>query len=188
MTLRTLLPSIGCALLLAACASEVPLPKATIDQVMAEASVANKAGQADRALVLLKGVAGSYPADKMPWQQMAQIKFDRDNYAEAISNALEALQRDPQDTVSNSIVAVSGLRLATRALADLTLQNNVSGSLRTEAQELAKLLRASTGEEVLVPPAGIAKKPGRKTAPAGQVRAKSPLRGGGSGDPFSTLK
>jgi hypothetical protein len=40
---------------------------------------------------------------------MAQIKFDRASYGEAIMNALEALQRDPTDKLGNSIVAVSGL-------------------------------------------------------------------------------
>ena len=38
-----------------------------------------------------------------------------------------------------------------KALADLTRKNNLSGTVRTEAQDLAKLLRNSLGEEVLVP-------------------------------------
>lgn len=197
MTLRTILPCFSCALLLGGCAGDganSAHKAAPLDRVMAEADVAAKAGQQDQALVLLKGAAGSFPADKTPWVQMAQIKFDKGNYAEAIGNALEALQRDPQDKVANSIVAVSGLRLATRALADLSHQNNVSGSLRVEAQELAKTLRASLGEDVLVPPAGARKAPRKPAsatspgaAPGGAAPSKS-IGGKGAGDPFGNLK
>jgi hypothetical protein len=55
--------------------------------------------------------------------------------------------RDPNDRLANSIIAVSGLRLSTRALADLSRQNNLSSSVKTESQELAKLLRESLGEQ-----------------------------------------
>jgi tetratricopeptide (TPR) repeat protein len=192
MTLRTILPCFSCALLLGGCAGDAASPahkSVPLDRVMAEADVAAKAGQQDQALVLLKGAAGTFPADKTPWVQMAQIKFDKGNYAEAIGNALEALQRDPQDKVANSIVAVSGLRLATRALADLSHQNNVSGSLRVEAQELAKTLRTSLGEEVLVPPAGGPRKATHKkpASVAAAAPAKS-IGGKGAGDPFGNLK
>ncbi|MET0323203.1 MAG: tetratricopeptide repeat protein, partial [Duganella sp.] len=116
-------------------------PKAaTLQNALAEANGALAAGQRDRAQTLLKGAAASYPADKAPWLQLAQLKFERGHYGEAITNALEALQRDPKDKLGNSIVAVSGLRLSTRALADLSQQNNLNGSLRTEAQELARVL------------------------------------------------
>jgi hypothetical protein len=45
---------------------------------------------------------------------MAQMRFDSTNYGEAIVNALEALERDPDDTLANSIVAVSGLRVTSK--------------------------------------------------------------------------
>lgn len=195
MTLRTILPCFGCALLLGGCAGDgANFPHKTtapLERVMAEADLAAKAGQRDQALALLKGAAGAFPADKTPWVQMAQIKFDHGNYAEAIVNALEALQRDPQDKVANSIVAVAGLRLASRALADLHVQNNVGGSLRAEAQELAKTLRGSLGEEVLVPPPAVgARKAPRKSA-AGSGTNAAPVKsigGKGAGDPFGNLK
>lgn len=197
MTLRTILPCFSCALLLGGCAGDGAVfshkTTAPLERVMAEADVAAKAGQREQALALLKDAAGAFPADKTPWVQMAQIKFDHGNYAEAIVNALEALQRDPRDKVANSIVAVSGLRLASRALADLNVQNNVSGSLRAEAQELAKTLRASLGEEVLVPPAGGVRKAPRKSAgsAAGSGTNAAPVKsigGKGAGDPFGNLK
>lgn len=191
MKLSHLIPCLAAGSLLAACAANgngdtARSAAATFDATMAEADVAAKSGQGDKALTLWRGAATAFPAEKSPWLQMAQMKFDCGSYAGAISDALEALQRDPVDKVANSIVAASGLRLSSRAIADLTRQNDLSGSLRSEAQELAKLLRASLGEEVLVPPAGKKPAPVRsagKAAPA----SKAPQHSGGA-DPFGALK
>src|SRR5450830_52901 len=124
------------------------------------------------------------------WQQMAQMKFDRGQYGDAIGHALEALERDPDDKVANSIVAVSGLRLSGKALADLSRQNNLNGSLRSKAQELAKLLRASIGEDVLVPPARRPPAAGKRAASSsvGTPAAKGAAAPGSAADPFSGLK
>lgn len=160
---------------------------ATLEQAMSDAGTALAAGEGDKAQGILKTAATTYPADKAPWLQMAQIKFDRANYGEAITNALEALQRDPNDKLGNSIVAVSGLRLSTKALSDLSRQNNLNGSLRSEAQELAKLLRGSLGEDVLVPSAAA----GRKPAPTKKTNIATPPKTGNqtnSSDPFGGLK
>lgn len=152
-----LLVCISLAVLLGACA-EMPkkvveiAPAPSLDSMLAKASAASNTGQSDQALTQLKSATGMFPADKKPWLQMAQLNFDNANYGEAINNALEVLQRDPADKVANSIVAVSGLRLSTKALADLIQQNNLAGSVRTEAQDLAKLLRESLGETILIPP------------------------------------
>lgn len=191
----TTLPRIAClasALLLAACATPEqaapPQPAApTLAQVMSDADAAARAGQYERAMTLLQRGGTSYPADKAPWLQMAQMKFDRGQYGDAIGHALEALERDPDDKVANSIVAVSGLRLSGKALADLSRQNNLNGSLRSEAQELAKLLRASIGEDVLLPPA---RRPaaGKRAAGAGTPAAKGAAAPGSAADPFSGLK
>lgn len=146
------------AAVLAGCAvtpkppNEPPKTVPTMDVSMAEANGLYQAGQADKALEVLKTASNSFPAEKMPWVKMAQIRFDRAEYGQAISNALEALQRDPKDSIANSLVAVSGLRLSTKALAALRGQNELSGDVRTEAQELAKVLRENVGEAVLVPP------------------------------------
>ncbi|KQW87456.1 hypothetical protein ASC94_29225 [Massilia sp. Root418] len=188
----TLFPSLACALLLSACATDGPLVRpeksnaATLDSAMAEASRVAASGQQDKALGLLRAAAGSYPAEKAPWLSMAQMKFDRASYGEAILHAQEALQRDPTDQVGNSIIAVSGLRLSTKALADLSQQNNLSGSLRTEARELARVLRTSIGEEVLVPVAATPKPPRARTAPA--ARAGTASSSSSSADPFGSLK
>lgn len=196
MRLMTLLPC--CALLLAGCATDAPnahkSPAVTLERVMSDADTASRAGQYDKALQILKGGTVSFPNEKAPWLQMAQMKFDRASYGDAIGNALEVLQRDPDDTVANSIVAVSGLRLSTRALADLTRQNNLNGSLRSEAQTLARVLRSSLGEDVLVP----AQAP-RKTSVGAKPRAgastptpaagkSAPAADANGADPFSNLK
>ena len=190
------LACLACAFLLAACTTAPPapkpVPKPTLAQVLSEADVAARAGQYDKAYTLLEKGGSAYPADKAPWLQLAQLKFDRGQYGGAISHALEALERDPDDKVANSIVAVSGLRLSGKALADLSRQNNLNGSLRSEAQELAKLLRASIGEDVLVPPARRTAAGGRRAAASSTpvpaaAPALAPAAKSGA-DPFSGLK
>ena len=194
MKSATRLSCIAClasTLLLAGCTTPEPAaPKKaaapTLAQVMSDANAAARAGQYERAMDLLKGGGVSYPTDKAPWLQMAQMKFDRGQYGDAIGHALEALERDPDDKVANSIVAVSGLRLSGKALADLSRQNNLNGSLRSEAQELAKLLRVSIGEDVLVPPAKRSVAAGKRGASAPAAAAKGTQ--GSAADPFSGLK
>ena len=157
MKFHCVLPSLVCVALLSACASsstsptaEAPAARTTsVKAAMAEANAAALSGRPDKAYALLKQASITYPNDKAPWVRMAQMRFDSNNYGDAIGNALEALRRDPDDTLANSVVAVSGLRLSSKALSDLTRKNNLSGSVRTEAQDLAKLLRTSLGEDTL---------------------------------------
>jgi hypothetical protein len=99
------------------------------------------------------------------------------------------LVRDPNDKLANSIIAISGLRLSTRALGDLSRQNNLSGSLRTESQDLAKLLRESLGETVLVPPSPPVREVAtRPTRTAKKAAARNASDDDASADPFRTLK
>jgi hypothetical protein len=44
---------------------------------------------------------------------IAQTRYEAGQYGEAIVNAQEVLVRDPNDTLANSIIAISGLRLST---------------------------------------------------------------------------
>ena len=195
---RTWLPCIASLLLLSACATDgasirTDKPQTvTLERALADADAALTAGQTDKAQSILKTAATNYPADKTPWLHMAQMKFDRASYGEAIMNAQEALQRDPNDKLGNSIVAVSGLRLSTKALSDLSQQNNLNGSLRSEAQDLAKLLRTSLGEEVLVP-GGAQRKvtppaPVKKGATASTGAASKTSNQTNNSDPFGGLK
>jgi predicted Zn-dependent protease len=182
---------LACLALLAACASNPPAAKdpktaPTIAAAMAEADAAVMAGQNDKAYAVLKHATTAFPTDKTPWVRMAQMRFDSTDYGEAIVDALEALERDPDDTLANSIVAVSGLRVTSKALADLSHKNNLTGNVRTEAQELAKLLRSSLGEDALVTgrPASHKEAPPRRVGSA----APAPARTAASSDPFGALK
>jgi tetratricopeptide (TPR) repeat protein len=183
----------ACAILLSACATtkkpevaEAP-PVPTMEELLAKAADASTAGRKEDAVALWKEAAAAYPADKAPWSSIAQTRYDAGQYGEAIVSAQEVLVRDPNDRLANSIIAISGLRLSTRALADLSRQNNLSGSIRTESQDLAKLLRESLGEQVLVPPPPAAPlKP--VTRSRAKQRAKQAVAGASGADPFGALK
>jgi tetratricopeptide (TPR) repeat protein len=180
-----------CAIALSACstppqnAAQAPAA-ASLDALMAKAAQANSAGQKEQAVTAWKQAAAAYPADKTPWSNIAQARYDAGRYGEAIVNAQEVLVRDPNDRLANSIIAISGLRLSTRALADLSRQNNLSGSIRTESQDLAKLLRESLGEQVLVPPPA-APAPAKTNVAKGK-KGKAKADEGSSADPFGALK
>ena len=166
-------------------APKVAIPvKPKLEDLLAKASEAKAAGKQEQAITLWKETAQAFPADKAPWVNIAQSRYDAGQYGEAIVSAQEILVRDPSDQLANSIIAISGLRLSTRALADLSRQNNLSGSIRTESQDLAKLLRESLGETVLVPPAPEKPvKPVRTARKPAQPKASTP-----SADPFGALK
>ena len=183
---RQLLGGVACAVALSACTT-APVAPLTMEEVMAKAVQASNANQKEAAMELWKQATVAAPADKEPWARMAQTKYDAGQYGEAIMDAQEVLLRDPADTLANSIVAISGLRLSTRALADLSRQNNLSGSLRTESQDLAKLLRESLGESVLVPPLSAktsARAPKRKQP----SKASKASNSDASANPFDGLK
>jgi tetratricopeptide (TPR) repeat protein len=169
--------------------------KPKLEDMLARATEAKVAGKQEQAITLWKETATAYPADKSPWVNIAQSRYDAGQYGEAIVSAQEILVRDPSDQLANSIIAISGLRLSTRALGDLSRQNNLSGSIRTESQDLAKLLRESLGETVLVPNAD--KKPqtrtSNSTANAAANAARSRVQSAKpastpSADPFGALK
>ena len=191
---RRFIGAAACAILLSACATtkkpevaEAP-PVPTMEELLAKAADASTAGRKEDAVTLWKEAAAAYPADKAPWSSIAQTRYDAGQYGEAIISAQEVLVRDPNDRLANSIIAISGLRLSTRALADLSRQNNLSGSIRTESQDLAKLLRESLGEQVLVPPPAPAAPPKAVARSRARPRAKQAAAGASGADPFGALK
>jgi len=192
---KRLIPAIACAALLAACASPGDgalgaAKPATVAAAMAGADAAVAAGKPDQAYTLLKGASLAFPTDKTPWVRMAQMRFDANDYGEAIVHAHEALERDPDDLLANSIAAVSGLRVTSKALGDLTRKNKLNGDVKSEAQDLAKLLRTSLGEEVLVPGADRSKTQNRTKVPAPASGTKKPAAtsASASSDPFGVFK
>ena len=179
---------------LAGCASDTPSQRGehavlqSLEGMLADADRAAAAGQHERFHLALKAAAASYPAEKAPWLQMAQMRFDRGHYGEAIAQAQEALLRDPADKQAHSIIAVSGLRLSTRSLAELSQQSSLGGSVRSEAQELARMLRNTLGEDVLVPVAGSQRQPRRTAPPMKAPAARSTPIPSTAADPFGALK
>jgi tetratricopeptide (TPR) repeat protein len=185
MTIKRLLPSLICVAALAACAGPAPAPVAKsmpMASALADADAAAKAGRGDEAYTILKSAAVANPTDKAPWLRMAQMRFDDKNYGEAIVNGLAAIERDPDDMLAYSLVAVSGLRVSSKALGDLTQKNGFSGSVRNEAQDLANLLHTTLKVEKIVP-TKIA--PARAATPKAATAA--PPSKSCNGNPFCIL-
>lgn len=160
-----LLPQIACIALLAACAGPAPVPQAgpvTMASAMADADAAASSGRRDQAYAILKSAAAANPTDKTPWLRMAQLRFEDKNYGETIVSGLEVIERDPDDMLAYSLVAASGLRVSSKALADLTEKNGFKGTVHNEAQDLANLLHSTLKEKVMPvkPTVGGPKKPG----------------------------
>lgn len=196
---------ISCVTLLTACASgpkvlgQEGAPSVELSVLMDTAAASEKADHKDIALRQYEEASKLYPTSFWPWLRIAQIKFEAANYGEAITAAQQVTSRDERNKVANSILAVSGLRVSTKALADLRHQNELTGSVRNEAQDLAKVLRESLGERVLVPATSAAAATAApRPAPAQVVRPKPvvPKTSGaspssndsGSGSPFGALK
>ena len=196
MISKRLMPLIVGFVALAGCASgpqekAVTSTAAVGEQVFTDADIAIASKQEEKAYAMLKAAGAAHPVDKRPWIKMAQIRFNGGAYGEAITHAQEALERDPDDTLAHSIVAVSGLRVASKALSDLTRKNNLSGDVKSEAQDLAKLLRSSLGEPILVKGETSRPTPTRaKTTTASRTPApaSSSKSAGNDDDPFSGLK
>jgi tetratricopeptide (TPR) repeat protein len=193
-SMSRILGAAACAILLTACATTKPEvadkpPAPTMDELLAKANEASSAGRKEDAVTLWKEAAAAYPTDKAPWTSIAQTRYDAGQYGDAIVSAQEVLVRDPNDRLANSIIAISGLRLSTRALADLSRQNNLSGSIKTESQDLAKLLRETLGETILFPsPAPAAQPPKAVAKGKARPKAKQAATGASGADPFGALK
>lgn len=108
-------------------------------------------GGRERARLIYRDAAKAYPTDKRPWSRLAQSYFDAADYGNAVLAAQEVVQRDPADSAAQGLLAVSGLRISTAALSALRGQNNLNTSTRSEAEDMARNLRAILGEAVLVP-------------------------------------
>ncbi len=146
-----------CIALLSSCVSTATTPDISLIAALNDAEAAQKAGRNEQAIVILTRAANTYPTEKMPWLRLSQLHYETHNYGAAIVDANEVLARDADDTLAHSILAVSALRVANQALADLAQKNRIGGDPKNEAQELTKLLRTALGEDKLVPPSGKSK-------------------------------
>ncbi|MBS1140756.1 MAG: putative lipoprotein [Proteobacteria bacterium] len=156
-------------------------------------------GKQDEAVKILNDLAAKNPGRKEPWLKMAKVHFGAENYAQAIVAAEEVIQRDATDRQAKTIRAVSGLRVAAKSLNDLKNDVELKGDARPDALGLAKVMRETLGEEVLVPPV-IDDPKKKKPAPvyrpkpaAAPATGAQPVSGGapssgGGGNPFGALK
>ncbi len=132
--------------------AEKRLVQEKLDESLSAADKAQKQGQTDQALQLLDEAARIDPAAKQPWLRKAQIHFEARQYGPAITQAHEALQRDVSDLTAQSILAVSGLRVSASALDQLRKANEVTGSTRSEAESVARVIHQALGEPILLAP------------------------------------
>ena len=188
---------------------EPPPPQLSLDALMQRASSELDSKQPEKALATLAEASKNNPTSKEPWLKSAQIHFESGAYGKAILAGEEAAQRDPNDKQAQSILTVSGLRVATHALSELRKDSPLTGSVRSEAEVLTRSLRESIGEIILVPPASTSAQSGqpevvpeaaRKPVVAKPKRpavkpavtdstSKPPANStSGSGNPFEVLK
>lgn len=133
---------------------------------MADAVKAKQEGSVSKEREVYRSAAAAYPTRKEPWSKLAESYFEVNDYGNSILAAQEVLQRDAADSVATSMLAVSGLRVSTTALASLRQQQPLRSDTRAQAEEIVKQLREVLGEVVLVPAATApAPAPRRAVAP-----------------------
>ena len=143
--------------LLSACATTSPTAptpapaQPSLQEWMQQAQSASRDGQRERARQAWRSAAKAYPTQKAPWQRLAEDYFDTSDYGNAILAAQEVLQRDEQDTLAHSVLAVSGLRLSAVSLVALRERTSYPVGSREEAMGLTRAMREALGETALVP-------------------------------------
>lgn len=150
--LLVLLVLSGCALQPQAQAP-VPLESTVppLEQFMSDAARARQEGSRTTERDTYRKAAQAYPTSKVPWLRLAEGYFEAADYGNAILAAQEVLQRDASDRVATSLLAVSGMRVSTSALAALRDGQDLNADTRRQAEEVVKSLREVLGEPVLVP-------------------------------------
>jgi len=187
---------------LAACASAPKKPVVgSFDTTMANAEAQVATVGADASIKAFEDAAKADPTRKEPWVRIAQLQFDRGNYARAIVAAEEVLQRDPDDLVADGVLTVAGFRVANQSLQRLQGRGALaSDTARKEAQTLADTLRSTMGDSVLAvekpkprPRAATRASSRRQAAPAAAPSAPAatpaPARQtrGDNADPFQNI-
>jgi len=204
------------------CATQNGNPAASspeaFNKALADADAVAKGGDQTRALALYDQLTKADPTREEPRSRMAQIQFSQSHYGQAIVAAQEALSRDQTDRAAKSVLAVSGLRVATESLGQLRQDAGLTGDAKADASVLAHQLRDTLGENTLFPeeadekkpvvkkrrvvrrPVAAAQKPAEKAAdgaaavapsapaPAQKAAPAQAAKSGGAADPFSALR
>lgn len=121
----------------------------TLQQHLDDAARARAEGTRIKEREIYRAAAAAYPTSKEPWLKLAEGYFEESDYGNAILASQEVLQRDSNDNVATSLLAVSGLRVSTAALKSLRQQNNLGSDTRSQAENAARILRDVLGEPVL---------------------------------------
>lgn len=132
----------------------------------AEADVS--ASRIEQALVAFNQAAQADPTRKEPWVRSAQLQFDAGNYGRAIVASEEVLKRDPNDATADSILTVSGLRVAAKSLQRLQGNGAISSeSAQKEAKDLANALKSTMGASVFAEQRPAGARPGVRRSSGG---------------------
>lgn len=181
------------ALLIAVSACQHAPTKSKIapyDAWMASAEAGIRAQDVVSAKASFRKAAEFDTGAKEPWRRLAELDFNAQNYGPAITEAQEVLKRDPMDSTAQSVLTVSGLRVALDALGMIHSESDPKGPAHLEAAKVAKKLRETLGQDLLTPP----KKKRKSTRSPATVAADAPhgaavTRGlSDSSDPFSALR
>lgn len=138
---------------------------------MQQAQSAQSSGQRERARQAWRSAAKAYPTQKSPWQSLAQDYFDASDYGNAILAAQEVLQRDSDDTLAHSVLAVSGLRLSTVSMIALRERGSYAVGSRDEAIGLTRAMREALDDSAATA-AARPEAPARSAAPPPVAAAK----------------
>jgi tetratricopeptide (TPR) repeat protein len=138
---------------------------------MQRAETSAKAKRLEASRLEYREAARSYPTSALPWSKLAEDYFEKGDHGNAILAAQEVVEREPQNVVAQSVLAVSGLRVSNAALTSLRAQQSgVPSSTREQARELTRTLREALGEYALVPRTAAS----GETATAGSAGTASP--------------
>ncbi|GHA82263.1 hypothetical protein [Cognatilysobacter bugurensis] len=144
------------------------------EQLMESAEAEISAGRIETGLANFNSAAMADPTRKEPWVRSAQLQFDAGNYGRAIVAAEEVLKRDPADLVADSVVTVSGLRVAAESLKRLQGGGAIaSESARREAEQLRATMISTMGNEFVTGVPAQKEKPKAKPKPRAKPRARS---------------
>jgi tetratricopeptide (TPR) repeat protein len=163
---------------------------APYDMWMASAEASIRAQNVASAKANFRKAAEADPKAKEPWRRLAELDFNTQDYGPAITEAQEVLKRDPMDSTAQSVLTVSGLRVAIDALGMIHSESDPKGPAHLEAAKVAQKLRETLGQDLLTPPKKkrkAVKSPG--AAAADTRRGAAVIRGlSDSSDPFSALR
>lgn len=171
----------GCA---ARTSGNMPLSYA---DVMSHARTSTLMGNREAAIAGYKRATELNPVNAEPWIKLSQLYLKGGDYGHAIVTAHEGLKRQPSNWRADSVMTISGLRVAFRSLKRLHSKVSANkklgagSSVREEAKHLAKLLRSFLGEPVLATSGrGDRQTPKLRSAPS---RSNTLRPGQSSGEP-----